>query len=174
MTNGMKQINFKILAFLLSGVMLLQVAACGTLIYPERRGQSTGELDPVIVTLDAIGLLFFLIPGIAAFIIDFDTGAVYLPAGQGSKQRLNKIRQGFKGAKVDIGSDGSVLVHVDPSQLTPENIESFGKLVGGESFSFSHPALEVRKVQEVASAERTSLSWKTTAFSLRSDAELAM
>jgi hypothetical protein len=31
------------------------------------------------VVLNAIGLLFFFIPGIIAFAVDFSTGAIYLP-----------------------------------------------------------------------------------------------
>jgi len=53
--------------------------SCGTILYPERRGQPRGPLDPGVVVLDAIGLLFFLIPGIIAFAVDFSTGAIYLP-----------------------------------------------------------------------------------------------
>ena len=36
-------------------------------------------LDPSIVVLDGLGLLIFLVPGIAAIIVDFSTGAIYLP-----------------------------------------------------------------------------------------------
>ena len=54
-------------------------ASCGTILYPERRGQPRGPVDPGVVVLDAIGLLFFLIPGIIAFAVDFSTGAIYLP-----------------------------------------------------------------------------------------------
>lgn len=60
----------------------LQLAGCGTIFYPERRGQKSGELDAKIVVADAIGLLFFILPGVAAFVIDFATGAIYLPGGK--------------------------------------------------------------------------------------------
>src|SRR5579872_6829969 len=54
-------------------------AACGTLIHRDRWGQSSGRLDPSIVILDGLGLLIFLVPGVVAFIVDFSTGAIYLP-----------------------------------------------------------------------------------------------
>lgn len=54
-------------------------SGCGTIFYPERRGQPAGDLDWKIVALDALGLLFFFIPGIIAFAVDFSTGAIYLP-----------------------------------------------------------------------------------------------
>jgi hypothetical protein len=62
--------------------LVLQLAACGTLLYPERRGQKQGEIDVKVAVFDAIGLLFFIIPGLVAYIIDFETGAIYLPAGK--------------------------------------------------------------------------------------------
>ncbi len=37
------------------------------------------RIDPGIVALDAIGLLFYIIPGLIAFGVDFATGAIYLP-----------------------------------------------------------------------------------------------
>ena len=58
---------------------------CGTLLYPERRGQTRGRLDADVVILDGIGLLFFVLPGLFAFAVDFVTGAVYLPQGEASR-----------------------------------------------------------------------------------------
>ena len=63
----------------LSAALLSQLSACGTLFYPERRGQIDGRIDPAIVAFDAIGLLFYIIPGLIAFGVDFATGAIYLP-----------------------------------------------------------------------------------------------
>ncbi|MDE2027804.1 MAG: hypothetical protein KGK03_04150 [Candidatus Omnitrophica bacterium] len=61
-------------------VLVFQLAGCGTLLYPERRGHFGGRLDIGIVILDAVGLLFFLIPGAIAFAVDFSDGCIYLPA----------------------------------------------------------------------------------------------
>ena len=59
---------------------LLVLAGCGTLLHPERQQQPhSGRLDPNILILDGIGLLFFVVPGLVAFGIDFYTGAIYLP-----------------------------------------------------------------------------------------------
>lgn len=56
------------------------VAGCGTLLHGERRGQPhSDQLDWGVVVLDSLGLLLFVIPGIAAFAVDFSTGAIYLP-----------------------------------------------------------------------------------------------
>jgi len=58
---------------------------CGTIFYPERRGQAAGKLDADIVILDAVGLIFFLVPGVIAFAVDFATGTIYLPPGGKSR-----------------------------------------------------------------------------------------
>jgi hypothetical protein len=64
--------------------LLAQLTACGSIFYPDRRGQiqGSGRMDPAIVVLDAIGLLFYIIPGVIAFAVDFATGAIYLPSGK--------------------------------------------------------------------------------------------
>jgi len=64
---------------LLSATLVTQLAACGTVFYPERRGQMTGEIDPAIAVLIGIGLLLYVVPGLIAFAVDFATGAIYLP-----------------------------------------------------------------------------------------------
>ncbi|UTW06599.1 polyribonucleotide nucleotidyltransferase [Pseudomonas benzenivorans] len=72
----------RLIGGVLAATLLTQLSACGTLLYPDRRGQIEGRVDPVVVALDAIGILFFVIPGLIAFGIDFATGAIYLPNGQ--------------------------------------------------------------------------------------------
>ena len=62
--------------------LVTQLTACGTLFFPDRRGQIEGKLDPAIVAANAVGLLFYIIPGLIAFGIDFATGAIYFPEGK--------------------------------------------------------------------------------------------
>ena len=61
---------------------LLSQSGCGTLIYPERRGQSSGRIDPAVAILDGVGVLLFIVPGLIAFAVDFATGAIYYPGGR--------------------------------------------------------------------------------------------
>ncbi len=77
----MKTLVKKFVAIPLMVGMTAQLAACGTILYPERKGQSAGRLDPGVVVLDAVGLLFFVIPGVIAFAVDFNNGSIYLPGG---------------------------------------------------------------------------------------------
>lgn len=85
--------------------LFTQLTACGTLFYPDRRGQIDGRIDPVIAGLNAVGILFYVIPGLIAFGIDFATGAIYLPDEEYSvaPERLREA----------IGADGQV----DPARL---------------------------------------------------------
>lgn len=61
------------------GWVLISGTGCGTILYPERKGQSAGRLDPKVVILDGVGLLLFFIPGVIAFAVDFSNGTIYLP-----------------------------------------------------------------------------------------------
>lgn len=84
----------------LTASLLLQLAGCGTLLYPDRRGQIDGRIDPAVAALNAVGLLFYLVPGLVAFAIDFTTGAIYLPGTRYSvaPQDLQQL----------IGADGQI------------------------------------------------------------------
>ncbi|SQG00558.1 Polyribonucleotide nucleotidyltransferase (polynucleotide phosphorylase) [Paucimonas lemoignei] len=81
--------------------LLTQLTACGSIFYPERRGQIDGKIDPAIAVLDAVGLLFYVIPGLIAFGVDFATGAIYFPHGQTAQVDPQKLQPA-------INADGSV------------------------------------------------------------------
>ncbi|AYF88534.1 polyribonucleotide nucleotidyltransferase [Pseudomonas sp. JS3066] len=89
-----------------AAALFTQLTACGTLFYPDRRGQIEGKIDPVVAALDAIGILFYVIPGLIAFAVDFATGAIYLPDGQTAQVAPETLREA-------IGADGKV----DPVRL---------------------------------------------------------
>ena len=59
-----------VICVILSVVLITQLYGCGTLIYPERRGQKTGRVDVGIALLDALWLLVFIVPGVVAFAVD--------------------------------------------------------------------------------------------------------
>lgn len=73
----MKSSKYWVASFVMSSVLI--TSSCGTLLYPERQGQSGGRVDPSIAIFNGIGLLLFVIPGLVAFAVDFHTGAIYLP-----------------------------------------------------------------------------------------------
>ena len=109
----------KILGGLLSLALISQLAACGTIFYPERRGQVSGRIDPAIAVMDAIGLLFYIIPGLLAFAVDFITGAIYLPGGKQAQVDPQLLQQAVK-------PDGSIdnlrlqrIIHEQTGQSLP-------------------------------------------------------
>jgi hypothetical protein len=69
--------------------MVVNLASCGTILYPERHNQKAGQIDPAIVILDGIGLLFYIIPGAIAFAVDFSNNSIYLPSR--SSHKFSKI-----------------------------------------------------------------------------------
>lgn len=100
----------KVLCAIVAVMFCLQLASCGFLLYPERRGQTHGRIDAAIAVLDGVGLLLFVIPGIVAFAVDFATGTIYLP---GSKRAFT------------TPSDGNdmTVIHVNPGDLNISMIE---------------------------------------------------
>ncbi len=88
---------------------LLGIVGCGTVLHPERKGQPAGSLDWGIVALDAIGLLFFFVPGVIAFAVDFNNGTIYLPPTQSSQKSPEETPL--------------VSVKVSDEALTPKKLE---------------------------------------------------
>jgi hypothetical protein len=116
-----------------SGAVFL--ASCGTLLYPERRGQPVGRLDVGVVALDGIGLLLFLVPGVVAFAVDFATGAIYLPSehalhASGMEAELRKVQ-------------------VDPAELTPKAVAAIVREQTGKVVSLQPGEYRAMKLQEL-------------------------
>src|SRR5690606_2593274 len=91
----------RFIAGVLAVTLLTQLSACGSIFYPDRRGQIEGRIDPGIAIANAVGLLFYVIPGLLAFAIDFATGAIYLPDGHTAQLDPQQLKQ-------VVGADGKV------------------------------------------------------------------
>jgi hypothetical protein len=66
---------------------------CGTILYPERRGQqSHARVDTGVVVMDACWILLGVIPGVIAFVVDFGNGSIYLPGGAVGTNSLKVVR----------------------------------------------------------------------------------
>ncbi|MCE8001546.1 hypothetical protein [Billgrantia ethanolica] len=64
---------------LVLGVSITALVGCGTVFHPERKGQMSGRIDPVVAIANGVGLLFFIVPGVIAYAVDFSNGTIYLP-----------------------------------------------------------------------------------------------
>lgn len=129
LTHPISRPKVRLCAAVLLGAMLFQ-SACGTIFYPERRGQTGGRIDPAIAILNGIGLLFFIIPGLIAFAIDFSTGAIYLPPDEG-------------------GSEGATL-YLPPDQMTPERIEALIREHTGREVAISDQDVRVIELRDTS------------------------
>lgn len=132
--NGRKRV-WQVVAGVMGIVIIAQVTtSCGTLLYPERRGQNGGDIDPVVVLLDGMGCLLFILPGLVAFIVDFSTGAIYLP----------RWRLGSSDASPN--SNGMVKINVDSRMLNRKDIE---RIVNNElqiQLKLNSPEVQVQRV----------------------------
>jgi hypothetical protein len=136
-----------------------RLSSCGALIHPERVGQPrTGRLDTSIVVLDGLGLLLFLVPGLIAFIVDFATGAIYLPPEHyGASEQPEQTTSGL------------VKLTVPPGELTRERLEQAVTRAHGRPVSLergTYRAVQLRSVDEfrttVATLEKSRLNSEVT------------
>lgn len=130
------RISSRVIGGVVVAALLTQLSACGSIFFPDRRGQIDGKIDPMIAVLDAVGLLFYVIPGLIAFGVDFATGAIYFPPGKTAHIAPEKLREA-------VGSDGQV----DNSKL-----QAILESELGGSFPLNDPRLIQHKgsVQQLA------------------------
>jgi hypothetical protein len=71
---------FRALHGMIAGGGALSLSGCGTLMHKERINRPhSRDIDWKVVALNGLGLCFFFVPGVIAFVVDFYTGAIYLP-----------------------------------------------------------------------------------------------
>jgi hypothetical protein len=131
----MKKIFYRLISIAAGVAFLLQVASCGTLLYPKRRGQKSGQVDVAVVLMDAIGLFFFIIPGVIAFAVDFSTGAIYLPKG--------KSRRANNGPEGDLH-----VIRMDPKKMDRDAIARSVEVYTGQPVRFDDNSMVVVQSEE--------------------------
>ena len=133
----------KIISICVMCAFVVSVISCGTIFYPERKGQKSGRIDPTIAILDGIGLLFFLVPGVIAFAVDFSNGTIYLPENENRYSSLTD--------KSDLR--GMVAVTVGKENITLKRIEEIVALHCGQQVDLTTAEVTVCRNYRV---ERTS------------------
>ena len=86
--------------------------------------------------MDAIGLIFFFVPGVIAFAVDFMTGAIYLPYdGYGSTESpsRNDLRH----------------IEVPRGQMTREGIAKIVSQETGQSVSLNSESCKTRQLDSL-------------------------
>ena len=112
---------------------VVQLTGCGTLFYPERKGQRAGRIDAGVAILDGIGLLLFIIPGVIAFAVDFNNGTIYLPGTSRSSLDNHNMK----------------LVYFDPKSSSNVSIERIIKDQTGKEVKLSQDNMKITKLHSV-------------------------
>jgi hypothetical protein len=130
---------------------------CGTIFYPERRGQPAGRLDWKVVAFDAIGLVLFFVPGVIAFAVDFATGAIYLPPDHyGKGERTSSKRQELTKRQLPRGRadrqhiEQAVSAHVGRDVVLDDGVIETQHLENIEQFWTVHDELTQSRIRRAA------------------------
>ncbi len=116
-------------------VLIFQLVGCGTILYPERKGQKSGRIDVGVALLDGVGLFFFLIPGVIAYAVDFSNGTIYLPGSLSSLEGSKNIRE----------------VKFDAKHTSLLGLESILKEQTGLVVKFDQPNIRITKLKTINS-----------------------
>ena len=130
-----KHRKVKLISTVVALSLFLHLASCGFILYPERRGQTHGRIDPAIAVLDGVGLLLFLIPGIVAFAIDFGAGTIYLPSSKRASTTTDE-------------TDDMLVIRVKPDELNKQKIEKIVTTHTGYPLSFDQDNLSAYLLDE--------------------------
>lgn len=159
--------------------LVMNLTACGYFLYPERKGQTGGRVDPVVVILNGAGLLFGILPGVVAFAVDFTNGTIYLPSGGSSAidrhiSAVDQDAQGdelaklVKGGKPVIDENGQAWVELPLSVLSADentditNIEQVRAALG-EYTGQQVAASDIVWVQDLAALSEARAAHAMTA-----------
>ena len=121
--------------------MVMPMVSCGTLLYPERRYSDIQvdpggrRIDPAVAVLDAVGLLFFVIPGVIAFAVDFGTGAIYFPKAERESNAKTQEQQ------------KRMVVHLNPDEIDKDTIERIISAEAGIPISFDDKRMQAFEIK---------------------------
>jgi len=128
----MKKVT-KMLETVICFSLIASLVGCGTLMYPERRGQKAGRIDVGVAVLDGLGLLLFLIPGVIAFAVDFSNGTIYLPGGARSSLDRNDVK----------------IVKFDPKHSTAATVEGIIRKETGYSIKLNQANMKISRLESL-------------------------
>lgn len=116
----------KLICKLLVIAAIFNITSCGTILHPERKNQGArDQLDTSIVVLNGIGLIFFIIPGVIAYAVDFNNDTIYLPS---SKLQHSSVEE--------LGKENMVAINIDKEHFNPKIIEAIVIAEAGNDVDF--------------------------------------
>jgi hypothetical protein len=100
-------------------------------------------MDWEIVALDALGLMLFFVPGVIAFIVDFSTGAIYLPPC------------GHSGLEpTPAGTESWRMITVPPDELDSRGISAAVTRETGQSVDLTSGNIQTAPLESIESFEQ--------------------
>lgn len=93
---------------LLSGAMMLGATSCGYILYPSRRGRTSGRIDVPVLIIDLLWFIPGLVPGLVCLIVDFASGCIY-EGGALAKTSSPPSATDSREATVEIEVDGDIV-----------------------------------------------------------------
>lgn len=137
----MKRQFVRMLHVVVLAVLIIQMSACGYILYSERRGQRPiGRIDPAIAVLDALGLIFFVVPGVIAFAVDITNGTLYLPSGH-------------RHSSVSTETEHMMVIRFNPDELNEKMIQEIVKKHTGVSIRLDLRNVEIYKLDRSENIE---------------------
>lgn len=122
----MQQALRRWLAGAVVGVSIVALSGCGTLFYPERKGQLSGDVDPVVAIANSVGLLFFIVPGVIAYAVDFSNGTIYLPSNSSASVDSHRLDDSMDVAALEklLSDKAGQPVSLENELIMIEEVES--------------------------------------------------
>ncbi len=97
---------------------------------------SKQKIDPIVAVADAIGLLFFFIPGVIAFAVDFNNGTIYKSGKRHSSLTPAELKSVSPNGKLDkaalsvlMSKKLGLAVNLDASSLQMKKFTSEAELL---------------------------------------------
>ncbi|SNY95918.1 hypothetical protein [Halomonas sp. hl-4] len=108
------------------GAAVIAISGCGTIFHPERKGQLGGDIDPAIAVANGVGLLFFIVPGVIAYAVDFSNGTIYLPSQTSSDIDMQSLDENIDVAALEklLSERVGEPVTLDSELVKVEEVES--------------------------------------------------
>jgi hypothetical protein len=91
-----------------AGLGLLS-ASCGWILYPERKGRSSGNIDLAVLIVDLLWLLPGIVPGAICLAVDFTTGCIYRGGASVGARPFNDSLPDERPELAEVHLDGKVV-----------------------------------------------------------------
>ena len=132
------------------------LTGCGTILHHERIHQPRSrDIDWKVAALNGLGLAFFFVPGVVAFVVDFYTGAIYLPPNHHGRGYTAKDQdQPVAPFDADEAIDNWKKVLVPPSELEPQRIEQVIHEEAGDDISLDQSTARVSRLASLENLSR--------------------